>query len=148
MADGHLLGKLDPHNLGPVNVLFSADGQRAFTCGGDGSTMMWDIHTLKKQMEFRGNDQQAVNGADISPDGRRVVTASQSGSWQLWDAATGVQLLDVHASTGPLISALFSPSGREIYTCGDGQVRIWRSLTADPTIRIPIDASFLKGLRR
>jgi len=149
MADGRLLGKIHSHNVGLVFLTFTDGGKRMFTCGGDGSAVMWDVHSLEKLMEFRGNDQDGMTSADLSPDGRRVVTTTRSGSWQLWDAANGVQLLDVHVSAGSLSSAIFRSDGREIITAGDdGQVRIWRSVESDPTAYIPISDSYLSNLHR
>jgi len=147
MKDGRLLGTMDSHNVGPINLTFSADGRIAFTCGGDGRAVMWDTVRVKKLMEFRGNEQLSVSSADISPDGRRVLTTNRFGSWQLWDASNGVQLLDVHASSGPLSSALFCADGRRIVTAGDdGQVRIWRTVDSDPTTYVPVDAKYLSHL--
>jgi WD40 repeat protein len=147
MADGKILANLRPHNRGPLNLSFSQDGKQAFTCGGDGSVVMWDVRSLKRMMQFRGNDQYGMTSADLSTDGRRVVTTTQSGSWQLWDASNGAQLLDVRASSAPLSSATFSADGQAIFTA-DGTVRVWRSLQTDPATYVPIEASYLPKLNR
>jgi len=147
MENGKLLGNLNSHNVGPINLTFSADTRFAFTCGGDGRAVMWDTVSLKKVGEFRGNEQTAVSSADISSDGKRVLTANRSGAWQLWDASNGVQLLDVHVSFEPLTSALFCADGRRIVTAGDdGRVRVWRTVDADPTTNVPIDPRYLSKL--
>lgn len=147
MEDGRPLGSMNSHNNGPIYMTFSADGSKTFTCGGDGRAVMWDTMTLKKLVEFRGNEQEGMRSGDLSPDGRRVVTASQSGAWQLWDAANGRLLLDVQASPLPLSSAIFSSDGQRIVTAGeDGNVRVWTTVENDPTTYVPIDPTFLKGL--
>jgi len=104
---------------------------------------------LRRLVDFRGNDQEGMTSADISPDGRRVVTTSISGEWQLWDAANGRQLLDVQASPQPLSSAVFSSDGERILTAGsDFNLRVWTTVRADPTTRIPIEPAQLAGLYR
>jgi len=144
---GKLLKRLEAHNMGPIYVTFSRDSDRLFTCGGDGRTVMWDMHTLKKLREFRGNALKGATCADLSPDGRRVVTASQSGWWQLWDANTGTRLLNVEASTQPLSSVVFCADGTRILTAGsDNQVRVWTASDQNPTVLVPIDRSWLTGV--
>lgn len=146
-ADGRPLGILSSHNIGPINVSFTRDGTGVFTCGGDGRAVLWDLKSLRKRREFRGNALRTISSADLSPDGRRVATASRSGSWQLWDASNGVQLLDVSASKRPLSTVLFVGDGSRILTAGDDyQVRVWSTVQHDPTIRIPIDPALLKGV--
>ncbi len=149
MANGNLLGRLTGHNLGTIFVSLAADGKRAFTCGGDGTTIMWDITHIRKLMTFYGNGQYGITCADLSPDGRRVATATRSGSWQLWDASNGVQLLDVPASTRPLNSVVFNDDGSEIVTAGeDSWVRLWRSVRSDPTTYVPLSPNYLTQLHQ
>jgi WD40 repeat protein len=135
------------HNVGMVVVTFSGKGNRFFTSGADGRVVMWDVRTVKKLKEFRGNDQERMTAADLSPDGRRVVTVNTGGSWQLWDVETGVQLMNVACSSMGLFSVAFSGDGQRIFTTGDDNtVRMWQAVAADPTISIPLDATYLKGL--
>ena len=149
MADGHPMGNLDTDNIGPLRLTFSADGNHTFVCAGDGHALMFDTHTLKKLVEFRGNDQVGLTSADISPDGRRVVTTDRSGSWKLWDTSGGTMLMNVRGSDSPLSSAVFSSDGRNIVTAGDdNKVRVWRTAKADPTMYIPIDQALLQNLHR
>jgi WD40 repeat protein len=100
-------------------------------------------------MEFRGNSGQHVSSADLSPDGKRVVTSTEGGTWLIWDATTGIQLTTIHASIGPLRGALFTSDGKQILTVGtDDQVRVWKSLDRDPSIRLAVDPALLKGIKR
>jgi len=148
-ATGHLVSRLNSHNSSPIYVTFSADGKRVFTCGGDGRAVMWDLRTGLKLAQFIGNGGAGMTSADLSPDGRRVVTTTSTGTWQLWDASTGVQLLDVKASTQPLTSALFTSDGKRILTAGeDHKVREWDTIDTNPTVRVPIDPSWLANVYR
>lgn len=149
MKNGAHVGTMKAHNSGPIFLTFTQDDNRIFTCGGDGRAVLWDTRTLHRLMEFKGNQQDSVTSADLSPDGRRVVTTSNAGSWQLWDAATGVQLLHVQASFDPLTAAVFSSDGNRIFTAGaDSKVFEWTKVEADPTTYIPVDDKFLANLYR
>ncbi|MDR3691908.1 MAG: AAA-like domain-containing protein [Fimbriimonas sp.] len=146
---GKLRGVLEPHNLRVSNLTFTSDGAAFFTFGADGRVTLWDIATLTQRMEFRGNTGQRVTSADLSPDGRRVVTTTEGGSWLIYDAATGVLLTTVKATVGPLRGALFTSDGKRLVTVGaDDVVRVWQSLDRDPSVRVPVDAAFLKGIKR
>lgn len=142
-------GILEPHNLRLSNLSFTSDGKGFFTFGADGRVTLWDINSLTERMEFRGNSGQHVSSADLSPDGKRVVTSTEGGTWLIWDATTGIQLTTIHASIGPLRGALFTSDGKQILTVGtDDQVRVWKSLDRDPSIRLAVDPALLKGIKR
>ena len=147
-ANGRVLKREHAHNVGPLNLQFTSDGRHFLTSGGDGRVVLWILDTLEKQGEFRGNDQERMTSADVSPDGRRVVTTNTGGSWQLWDAQTGVQLMNISASDRPLSSVLFCSDGKRILTAGeDGVVRLWNSVDRDPTFYVRIDPKYLSHLR-
>jgi len=149
VASGRVLKTEKAHNIGPVNVTFDASGRHFFSCGGDGRVTMWDLATVKPIREFRGNDQERMTSADLSPDGRRVVTTNAGGAWQIWDAQTGVQLMNMADSPSPLSSAIFCEDGKRLLTSGeDGVVRLWRSIDVDPTTYVPIDPKYLRSLKR
>lgn len=146
---GKILHTGKAHNVEPISVSFSADGRRFFTCGGDGRVVMWDLEGLRPISEFRGNDQERMTSADVSPDGRRVVTTNTGGAWQLWDVQSGVQLMNIAASDRPLSSAVFCEDGKRLLTAGDdGIVRLWRAIDRDPTTYVHIDPQYLSDLKR
>lgn len=144
---GTLLGNVSDNNAPPLALTFTAKGDQFFTCGGDGRAVLWDLGSLRRRAEFRGNALDTITSADLSPDGTRVVTSSSSGAWQLWDASTGEQLTEVHASSAPLNSAIFSWDGKRLITAGeDGLVRGWLTIDQDPTIEIPVDPARLSSI--
>jgi len=146
---GKLKTTLRGHNVRIANLAFTRDRKHFFTCGADGRVILWDIATLQRGQEFRGNVAQRMSCADLSPDGTRVVTCNFTGYWQLWDAKSAMQLLDIRGSALPLRSILFSADGRSVITSGEDQhVRRWTSLDKDPSVRIPVAAEMLKGIKR
>jgi hypothetical protein len=144
---GKVRAHLGGHNVHISNLCFTRDGKMFFTCGADGRVILWDLASLKMLKEFKGNVAQRTASADLSPDGSRVATCNLAGSWQLWDAKTGVQLMDIHGSTLPLRSILFTSDGGNLVTAGDNlQVRLWPSISKDPSIRIPVAANMMAGI--
>jgi len=146
---GKLRSELGGHNVRITNLTFTRNGDAFFTCGFDGRVILWDLKTLQMVKEFRGNAAQKMSSADLSPDGSRVATCNYTGSWQLWDAKSGVQLMDIHGSTLPLRSILFTSDGSSLITAGDDlQVRRWTSLNEDSSVKVRIDPKLLKGIAR
>jgi len=146
---GGLRARLETHNLKLANLTFTLDQNHFLTCGADGRALLWDLRTLRKVREFRGNAAQRVSGADLSPDGTRVATCNLTGAWQLWDVRTGAQLMDIRGSTRPLRSIAFTSDSRKILTAGeDHHVRVWSSVAQDPTVRIDLPQTFAEELKR
>ena len=74
---------------GPVQQLvFSGDGQRLISAGGDRSVRLWDGKTGEpiRQLAGRGEWQYA---AAISDDGRLAAAGGWDGLARLWDTDTG-----------------------------------------------------------
>jgi len=148
-ATGKFRTRFDGHNVKLSNLNFTSGGKLVFTCGADGRAILWNLVTGKRVREFKGNVAQRIASADLSPDGTRVATCNLAGAWQLWDARSGVQMMEIQASSSPLRSILFTADGRSVITAGDdGQVRNWPILDGDPTVRIPVPEEFLTGIRR
>jgi WD40 repeat protein len=149
MRTGKLRSTLGGHNVRISNLSFTRDGGMFFTCGVDGRVILWDLRTLSMVQQFRGNAAMKISAADLSPDGSRVATCNFTGSWQLWDAKTGTQLMDIHGSALPMRSVLFTSDGTSLLTAGDDLVvRRWPAVFADRTVRIPIPANVLQGIKR
>jgi WD40 repeat protein len=145
---GNTITTLDEHNVRLTNVVFP-NPNVFFTCGADGRAILWDAKKLAIKQQFKGNAVQRVSGADVSPDGKRVATCNYAGTWQLWDAATGAQLMDFQASSLPLRGIVFTADGKSVVTTGeDNQVKVWTTLTSDPSVKVPVPISFSTGIKR
>jgi WD40 repeat protein len=135
---------------GTINsISFSPDGRRIATASSDGTAQVWDAACSTEIALLKGHKRE-VRRASFSPDGRRIVTASYDGTAVVWDAETGekIALWTGHAyrdmvlnaaSDGEregkiallkgqverILSASFSPDGRQIVIGSDHGARAW-----------------------
>ncbi|MFF3325280.1 TIR domain-containing protein [Streptomyces sp. NPDC002889] len=123
-------------------AVFSPDGTRVVTAGGDGFVGLWDAATGERTGAVRPPGAGAVYCARFSPDGTRIVAAAQDGTARLLDAADpGRQLFALGVHGCAVLTAAFSPDGRQIATGGeDGMVRLWHTAQQGVRLRIPHDA--------
>jgi hypothetical protein len=83
-ATGAPVTPLLKHGRGQIRVIFSPDGSRVATGGGDYDARLWDAATgepLGPPLRHRG----FVNHLAFSPDGRRLATLSWDGAARVWD---------------------------------------------------------------
>ncbi len=122
---------------------YSADG-RVIVAG----TTAFDAATGKKLAEWRGYGSGTRLG-DVSPDGRRVLGLIQGYAAvhyndgrqpakhvftervaYLWDAATGKDLLHLRKMRDGIVSARFSPDGKQVLTASwDHTACLWDAAT-------------------
>src|SRR5262249_18805146 len=128
-----LFGSVDPAALSPdwlytardegrvqpsgPNAVFSPDGSRVLSGGGDGPARAWDAGPGNVLLELKGHTDW-IRSAAFSPDGSRVLTGSRDGTARVWDAKTGKVLLELKGHTDVVRSAVFSPDGSRVVTAG------------------------------
>ena len=78
--------------------------------------------------------RDGVAFAKYSPDGSHIVTASLDKTIRVWDAGTGAPSAAFAGAGDFVITATYSPDGRQIATGGsiDGTARIWDANTGSP----------------
>jgi len=118
-------------------AMFSADGTKLLTVGGDGAKL-WDAEKADELQSF--SPQGAVASVDFSPNdsGKRIVTGSWDQSAKIWDSKSGQALQRLAAAgTGNVNSVRFSPSGLQVLTASaDGKARLWNAATGAPEGKI------------
>jgi WD40 repeat protein len=109
---------------GHEEITYKSGAVRVYTSN---VARIWDATTGKELLVLRGHGGP-VTSAAFSRDGSRIVTSSQDQTARVWDAATGqVQAVlrrpagTLSAAPAGVLSAAFSPDGRQILTGASGQ---------------------------
>jgi|GEM_PF-7029516 len=79
---------LEGHEGEVQRVLFSADGNRVFSSGADGSTRMWNVATGRELQQFRGAGGKTTFA--FGSDGRTLVTYNNTDKLlHVWTSSNG-----------------------------------------------------------
>jgi WD40 repeat protein len=127
-------------------LALSADGRRLIVGLGDGTAMIYDAHSQRRLVNYRGHTA-AIHSVAFSPDGRRALTGSQDRSAKLWDTDTksavdgndrennavegdaqieGKEIITLRHHDQTVSAVAFSPDGSSILTAGlDGTANLW-----------------------
>jgi len=141
MARSPARAVLRGHKEAVVSVAFSNDGRQLITASKDGTARLWDA-TLGAQMRVI-EEKHPLTGATFSRDGRSIVTTSYSADTaaRTYEAATGRLLQDLYGAF--VMSADFSPSGKEVVSGGKDMTVYVSSPNGKPRLSLtsknPID---------
>jgi|GEM_PF-2483711 len=111
-----------------MDAVLSPDGTRMVMVSSHASAQLWDLTTGQPMgMPLRGSTNWPGCIAEFSQDGRQVVTTS---FWNkvavVWDAATGRDVCSLKGHTGMVVSAHFTPDGKQVLTASmDGTAHLW-----------------------
>jgi WD40 repeat protein len=137
---GRLLFTL-PHGDTVYQALYSGDGAKLITAGGDGAVRIWDPTSGKLVRELRGDSTTRRYGAAaMSPDGKLIAAIEITGDIaDVWDTFTGGRVAKIRNDALDFVGIAFSSDGRWLATTGGNDVRVfdartWRSAL---TIRGP-----------
>jgi WD40 repeat protein len=133
-----------PHGDTVYHAVYSADGTRLVTAGGDGLVQIWDAARGARLRELKHDGKPLRYFAvAISPDGRRIAAIDMVGAVaDVWDAANGALLAELRNDGSGFPSIAFDSTGSWLATSGGNDVRVFdagtwsRALTiAGPRIR-------------
>lgn len=115
---------------GPVNgLVFSADGKRLFSAGGDsglpGEVKEWNAADGALVRSYSGH-KDAVYGIALSPDGKLLATGSYDQKVKLWNTDTGAEVRTLSGHNGCVYSLSFRGDGKILASAsGDRTVKLW-----------------------
>jgi WD40 repeat protein len=100
-----------------MSVVFSPDGKRILTGGGDTFMRLWDPDTGEQIRTFR--HPTTVWDVAISPDGKTALSGCGDGLTRLWDLESDkvLQTLETHKK-GRSWTCAFTPDGKQAVTGG------------------------------
>jgi WD40 repeat protein/serine/threonine protein kinase len=127
-----------PHDDTVYHAVYSADGTRLITAGGDGAVKIWDAASGARLHEFRhAGKPWRYYAAAISPDGRLVAAIDLAGEVaNVWDAASGTVLAKLHNDASGFPSIAFSSTGSWLATSGGNDVRVFDTGTWSQALTI------------
>jgi WD40 repeat protein/serine/threonine protein kinase len=120
-----------PHGDNVYHAVYSADGTRLVTAGGDGGVKVWDTTSgaFLRKLTHDGRPSRYYAVA-ISPDGRRIAAIDIAGGVaNVWDAASGALLAALRNDASGFPSIAFSPVGPWLATSGGNDVRVFDTRT-------------------
>jgi serine/threonine protein kinase/WD40 repeat protein len=127
-ATGAKIGGPLPHegdDMDPEALLYSADGERLFTCTRYGRVRVWDRQgkLIAGPLEHQCDGKQVY----ISDDGRLLSFISPSREARLWDVDKQQVVGQPLAQMGTIHDATLSPDGRHLLTGTPNEARLWKT---------------------
>jgi WD40 repeat protein len=127
-------------NAANLGILFTADGTKIFTGGGDqnprltvapgptGDSVPGMSSTV---LRFPGHAAR-VNAVAATKDGKLLATASEDSTVRVWDAASGKTLRHLQGLISKATALAIRPDGKQIAAgTEDGGIRLWELSASD-----------------
>ena len=132
-----LLFKL-PHGDAVYQAVYSTDGTRLVTAGGDGAVRIWDAASGALVRELRrGSARPRYSDVTTSADGKLVAAVDSKGEVaDVWDAATGAPIAEIRNDASEYPAVAFSADGRWLATTGGNDVHVFDTRTRRHAITI------------
>lgn len=113
------------HDQHIYDVVFSSDGNKVLTCGGDNRARVW-TGTLNRLLDLLGHDGPVLCGR-FSPNGKYIYTASTDLTLRVWDAESGKEISVLDEIEVQYFSCMTVSLDGSRIACGfrDGTIRIW-----------------------
>jgi len=128
------------HVAGIGSAVFSPDGNRLATVGGDGALRIWTVAengSIAQLVKFEGHSKPGGNlspltGVAFAPDGRYLAAVGADSVVRVWDIQTKSEVRGLRGHTDWVTSVAFSPDGRYIATVGVEKDKVLRIFELPP----------------
>jgi serine/threonine protein kinase len=122
--------ELAAHPKAVITFALTRDDNFLFTGSADKSARLWDIHTGRAVMTYKGH-LGAVRGLCATGDQRRLITGSWDATCKLWDVEIGKCLKTYAGHTQAVSAVALASDGKFFVSAGeDGTVKQWEVNTA------------------
>jgi len=132
-----LLFKL-PHGDAVYQAVYSTDGTRLVTAGGDGAVRIWDAASGVLVRELRrGHAKPHYYAVAMSSGGKLVAAIDTTGEIaDVWDAATGAPIAEIRNDALEFPAIAFSSDSHWLATTGGKDVRVFDTRTRRHAVTI------------
>ncbi|TPX17651.1 uncharacterized protein E0L32_012062 [Thyridium curvatum] len=108
-----VIHELDAHAGEVWQVVFSHDGKRLASCGGDRHVIIWDVPSFEVLFKLDGHEG-GVGNICWSPDDSLLVSCGRDRYARIWDMKDGLFKTALERFDEPVSSCIFAPDGRSI----------------------------------
>src|SRR5207253_2582149 len=150
VATGHEALTLRGHRHLVCSIVFSPDGHRLLSCGGDRTVRVWDATPLADEEDedciiLRGHSGEVTSVAfnpqapAIVPDGRHMASAGFEAIVRIWDVEARKVIQEYPDHNWVIYCVACSPNGKHVASAsGDGTVRLWDVKTREKVVGSPL----------
>ncbi len=137
-ASGKELRKLEGHTLWISALIFSADGTKLYSAGGDQTIRIWDVEQRRCLVTLRGS-QDEVLGLALSPDSTMLASAGKDGVVAFWSTLPRPKEKSPKLSEfGRFGRPAIPPDSRVLAVPRDGTVRLFDLATLSEVEQLPL----------
>ncbi len=133
VATGRELHALQGHSFGAWGAVFSGDGNRLITVGGEAAVKTWDARAGREILTVRLSGSINHSGRSVAVafnhDVSRVTRSTYDRTVGIWNVANGEELAILERNTNEAWSVEYSPDGRRIATANWATSKIWDAAT-------------------
>ena len=133
ITSGRELHALRGHRFGAWGSVFSHDGARLVTVGGEAVVKTWNALTgqLIQTLSLQGTLGRCGRSVAVafSPDGTRIARSTYDRTVGIWNLAKGAEFAVVERDANEAWSVAYSPDGGRLATAHWAKSKIWDAET-------------------